>query len=268
MKKLLVLFLSLYSVLCFAFKTETLEKDTMQNIRFTQSIIIYPEENKFPDKNELQVIAYKIKKENPNFKNYYIAFLLPDMVPGWEAYATANSENGNNPSMKAKIIYYDLISNKYYKQYVKTDENGNSFLSDYIPEDYSVPSFETGIDLKVVKKENLGYIKYTLFTNLPENTKINISLENQNYKKTITSQVHNNIAEGQYFSTETGDMIPKGEYTLNICTMLPFAQPKEVLNIIGNDGELMTGKYIVDDIDPIFNKKIKSLKYTEKVIIK
>lgn len=129
MKKILILlFTLLIFSFSFSFETDVLDEDVIPGIKFSQTLRIYLDDGKFPDKKSMQEIAYDIKKDNPGYENYFINFLLPNMPLNEGAFATANNRNGDNPDMKATILYFMLENNSHYSKYLKFDKNGNYYL--------------------------------------------------------------------------------------------------------------------------------------------
>lgn len=104
---------------------EILEKYVIHPTKYSLTLLVYPEDERFPGSKSLQKIALKIKNENPNFKNYYIHFMLPEMIMDNGAYAIANdTEFEENMFMEVKILKENLYNTKYEK-YLKFDNEGN-----------------------------------------------------------------------------------------------------------------------------------------------
>ena len=130
MKKFVFIFILLIYSLSFSLETEILDEDFILGERYSVTLRVYPEGNKFPTKSELQEIAYEIKEDFIDSKSYFVHFLLPKMELNSGAFAVANNNNGDNPTMEVEILYYILEYNKFYSKYVDYDENGEYYLRD------------------------------------------------------------------------------------------------------------------------------------------
>lgn len=131
MKRVLILLFSLLIFsFSFSFDIEILEKDIVPGSKFSQTIRIYPENNKFPNEEDMQKIALGIKQRNAGYSNYFIHFLLPDMPLDEGSFATANNRNNDNENMNVTILYHILEYDDNYSKYVKQDKNGKYYLSD------------------------------------------------------------------------------------------------------------------------------------------
>lgn len=271
MKKIIIFMFHLFLFTnIFSFQTEVIEKSIIPQVKFSQTLKIYPENNKFPNEEDLQKIAYKIKSNNLGYENYFIHFILPDMILGNGGFAVCNSTKNSNPEMKAKILFDDLLFDDDYKKYVKETEDGKLYLTEIIPDNLeNIPAFEKGLYFKVIEKQKEGFVKFKILTNLPDETELMFSLEKGDYMGQDKVVVKNNFAETDFFSFK-GSELKKGTYSLEITTPLTWAQESDkVKEILGEKGKNLKGKYVVKENDDLLNTgENKIVKYVKKVIIK
>lgn len=95
---------------------------------------------------------------------------------------------------------------------------------------------------------NNGKTKFSIKTNLPNNTELMISLKNQksNYAAQDKVSVSNGSAQTSEFSNLDKALTP-GTYQLEITTPIASVQPSSVKSLIGDNGINLTGSYIVND---------------------
>lgn len=103
----------------------------------------------------------------------------------------------------------------------------------------------------IINEEKSVNGRLCMDTNLPPLTKIDVDIfQGDKYHSTETVEVQSDI-ETNYFITETkydldGDMIKDGNYILSINLVDPVSQPTSVQEVIGKNGEKLTGLYSYD----------------------
>lgn len=128
MKKFLTLLFGLLIFnLSFSFDIDILEKDVVPGSKFSQTIRIYPENNKFPNEEDMRKIALGIKQRNAGYSNYFIHFILPNMPLNEGSFATASNKDNDNNNMDVTILYHILEYDNNYSKYVDT-KDGVYFL--------------------------------------------------------------------------------------------------------------------------------------------
>lgn len=128
MKKIII-FLILISTNIFAnYKVNVLNKEKINKLKYSVDFQIPIVGGKFPSEKVMEEIAYKEKKQNPGYENYFISFYLPKMQLNNGCFATAISTSENNPNMKTEILYINLLYDENYSKYLKQDKNGKPYL--------------------------------------------------------------------------------------------------------------------------------------------
>lgn len=102
------------------------------------------------------------------------------------------------------------------------------------------------VELSVVPKVNDedGTVLFEITTNLPEDTKLMVTVSNnEGYRAQDTAVIMNN---GKGYTAEFSDHGNglKGEYQIAVTMSVPRLQAASVQGIIGKNGEYMTGKYV------------------------
>lgn len=94
---------------------------------------------------------------------------------------------------------------------------------------------------------NDGSVQFFIKTNLPEKTKLLVTVEDENgYCGADNAEVlDNGLAIAGEF-TNKGEAL-KGKYKVSITMGLPRYQEESVQKIIGKKGENLSGKYVVED---------------------
>ncbi len=128
MKKIIIL-LTLISTNIFAnYETKLLNKEIIKTMKYSVDFEISINNGKFPTEEIMQKIAYNEKLKNPGYQNYFISFYLPNMKINEGCFATSINNSGNNPDMKIKILYFNLLYDKNYSRYLKQNNNGTLYL--------------------------------------------------------------------------------------------------------------------------------------------
>jgi hypothetical protein len=122
------------------------------------------------------------------------------------------------------------------------------------------------LDYSIEKTPNDEY-KITVITNLPENCKVNISLDNfdrcikelnlpsdsdswsndqwDKFKKISYNEVKFlNVQNGKFEAIFPKNNFRSGDFTLRIGSIVGMNQPNEVKKIIGEKGEFLSGEYV------------------------
>lgn len=106
------------------------------------------------------------------------------------------------------------------------------------------------LDLKLEINEdtNNGKPKFTITTNLPDNTEGVLSLTNEktDYVAQDTAIIKNGTAVVGEFSDNDNPLV-EGDYTVRFSTSTSSSQPKSVQSIIGKDYENIKSKYILSE---------------------
>lgn len=103
--------------------------------------------------------------------------------------------------------------------------------------------FEVSLDVSV--DENSGKPVFTVDTNLPNETNLMLTLSRGDYTGQTHVIVKNGVASSEEFS-DKGSPLASGEYLLTVSMSIPKLQSDAVRKVIGENGENMTGKYVLD----------------------
>lgn len=109
----------------------------------------------------------------------------------------------------------------------------------------------SGIDVTLEVKPNVntedGTVLFGVTTNLPEGTKLMVTVSNDNgYTAQDTATI---LANGTGYTAEfsdKGDAL-NGDYNVNVSMSLPKLQAENVQEVIGANGENITGQYVQKD---------------------
>lgn len=101
------------------------------------------------------------------------------------------------------------------------------------------------VSLEVSVEENSGKPVFTIDTNLPNETNLMLTLSRGDYTGQTHVIVNNGVASSEEFS-DKGDPLSEGEYLLTVSMSIPKLQPDAVRKVIGENGENMSGKYVLD----------------------
>lgn len=130
---------------------------------------------------------------------------------------------------------------------VSTVEELASFIFDEVPQlklEYGNKTKENeNIDVQIDVQTNPDN-SFTITTNLPNNTQLMITLSGTDYTAQDKITVNNGKAISSTFSN--GGMPLSGSYNLEVTMPLPTVQSDDVKDIIGINGEFLTGQYVVD----------------------
>lgn len=102
--------------------------------------------------------------------------------------------------------------------------------------------FEVSLNASVV--ENNGKPVFTIDTNLPNETKLMLTLSRDDYTAQTHVTVKDGVASSEEFS-DKGSSLVSGEYLLTVSMSIPKLQPDVVREVIGENGENMSGKYVL-----------------------
>lgn len=101
------------------------------------------------------------------------------------------------------------------------------------------------VSLEVSVDENSGKPVFTIDTNLPNETNLMLTLSRGDYTGQTHVIVKNGVASSEEFS-DKGSPLTSGEYLLTVSMSIPKLQSDAVRKVIGENGENMTGKYVLD----------------------
>lgn len=97
--------------------------------------------------------------------------------------------------------------------------------------------------LNATADDDKGTPTFTISTNLPDETELMLTLSNSNnFNAQAKVIVENGTATSETFSDHSKPL--SGEYTLSISMSLPQYQSDAVREVIGENGENMTGQYV------------------------
>ncbi len=97
--------------------------------------------------------------------------------------------------------------------------------------------------IKATADDDQGTPAFTIVTNLPDETELMLTLSNDAYFSAQSKIViENGMATSEIFSEHSKPLF--GEYTLSVSMSLPKFQTDAVKEIIGENGEYMTGQYV------------------------
>lgn len=97
--------------------------------------------------------------------------------------------------------------------------------------------------LNATADDDKGMPTFTISTNLPDETELMLTLSNRNnFNAQAKVIVENGTATSETFSDHSKPL--SGEYTLSISMSLPQYQSDAVREVIGENGENMTGQYV------------------------
>ena len=106
-------------------------------------------------------------------------------------------------------------------------------------------TFNVEVEAKMTK--NNGIPSFTINTNLPNETELMLTLDNKvnGYCGQTKVIIQDGTATSEEFSSNGNPL--SGEYTLTVSMSLPPLQTDNVRATIGEKGEYITGKYVVND---------------------
>lgn len=101
------------------------------------------------------------------------------------------------------------------------------------------------VELEVVCDKNGGKPIFTVETNLPDDTKIMLTLTGgDDYTGQSSFYIEDGTATSDAFSSQGNPL--SGNYTLSVSTPVMSVQDNSVKEILGDSGENMTGEYVVE----------------------
>lgn len=261
MKKILIMSLTLlmFSFSFSEFKTKVIDEESSYNEKFSQTLIIYPDNGVFPSEEDMSEIVKRIKDENYMYKDYFIHFILPDMIPNSGAYAVSNNSD------KVEILYSIIQNESSYKKYLKKDKNGNFFMENIKKESSGkTKPFEEGVVFRVTPIIKKGFIKFKGKTNLPESMQfyIIVSKGEKVYDETNFMIDENGEFETEFLGNE-GNRLKNGSYDVEIGSVY-LIEDYGVSEVIGENGENLKGDFVKYDSEA----EIKHIEYSKKITIK
>ncbi len=108
-----------------------------------------------------------------------------------------------------------------------------------------IESFDVEIETKTI--ENNGMHSFIINTNLPDETELMLTLSDKfsDYIGQTNVTIKNGTATSEEFSSNGNPL--SGKYTLTVSMSIPSLQTDNVRAIIGEKGEYITGKYVIND---------------------
>ena len=107
-----------------------------------------------------------------------------------------------------------------------------------------------------IDKNEKGQVRGMIKTNLPDKTKIGISVRSGTFIAQDSQEIRDGVATSNWFSNR-GNPLREGEYEMEITVPIVEVQPKEVQHILGKDYSNVTGSAFIKD--PFW----KSMKFVE-----
>lgn len=108
---------------------------------------------------------------------------------------------------------------------------------------------------------NENKVKFIINSNLPDGSILKSKLTNvkENYVSEETGSIKDGKLETSVF-TDDGVRLSRGAYTLEISSLPALDQPDRVVEIIGSEGEFLSGEFVV------FEENVGNVVYVEQII--
>lgn len=114
-----------------------------------------------------------------------------------------------------------------------------------IPKEVSEEPKVLNVTLSAVNTTNDGKPEFFVNTNLPDNTKLLLTLEDAlGYRAQETITISNYHGKSSAFSLDGSPL--SGDYTLTVSMGDPSLQDQAVQDVIGNAGEYMSGIFVIE----------------------
>lgn len=130
---------------------------------------------------------------------------------------------------------------------VSTVEDLASFVFDDVPQLKLEYNNKTKVNENIDVQISVQFNKdnsFLITTNLPDNTCLLITLSGNGYTGQEKLTIKNGKANSSVFTNKGKPL--SGKYNLEVTMPLPSVQSEDVKDIIGLNGEFLTGKYVVD----------------------
>ncbi len=240
MKKIFLILISIINIF-FVIEVESKNKTSPYDIKkincrapyeCSYDIII---DSKY-SKEELTAIAYELKSDSPEVKRTFISYYLSCMEIDKGAWATINFQ----PNLSIDI--YDTVLDLFpecskFKRKNKIAKKLNVKIA---------KKLNVKMTLKSEFKNGKLYIKGK--TNLPDYTDIysNVSKNGFTYFSNHTTIQVGEFEVVAYHASfyQEDRLLPNGKYIIEVGTILAELMDKSVQEILGSNGENMTGKLI------------------------
>lgn len=166
--------------------------------------------------------------------------------------------------------YEGSVSDVYYNgkiEYNTYDINANprnvkvssvrdiiSFIENEVPkrkekyESSTKKNTVINVTLKASYKKESGKTYIIIKTNLPDDTSLSITLKGpNNYQAQSKITIKNGSGKSSGFS-DRGSQLKSGKYTVEVTMPIPAVQPKNVIAVIGSNGEYLKGPYVTESV--------------------
>ena len=133
------------------------------------------------------------------------------------------------------------------------------------PEVKETPDAEKMLDVDIKVEPNVneedGSVLFGVTTNLPENTKLIVTVSNDNYTAQDNVVILNN---GTGYTAEFSDngAALQGTYKVNVTMSIPSTQEESVQKVIGEEGEYITGPLVEKSSDGSSNIVVADFEFT------
>ncbi|MCD8145412.1 MAG: hypothetical protein LUD79_08810, partial [Oscillospiraceae bacterium] len=170
-------------------------------------------------------------------------FILPKTM--FEGSVTDSRSSGNENEFTYGC--YDITAEE--KNYdVDSLDDIVEFFANEVPE--KLAQYETDttdneeieVELDVSGELSSDKLYFTIETNLPDGMVLTLKLTDGDYTAQSQVTVNNGIAASEGFGRTSGEF--SGTYTLVIGSTVASLQDESVIDVIGAQGEYLTGKYV------------------------
>ncbi len=185
-------------------------------------------------------------------------WIYPDDDDNW-TLSLVTYGNGNYEGSVSDNYHMENVVYKVYNVYeeekskeVASIEDVLAFLNDEVPlliEEHKADSEgKENIDVTLNATDQIddSGVVFTIETNLPTGTELSLSLNGDDYTAQGKVTVEDGKAVSGAFSNQ-GEQL-KGDFTLNVTSVNAKQQPDEVQEVIGVDGEYLSGDLVSEGI--------------------
>jgi hypothetical protein len=176
-----------------------------------------------------------------------IDFMLTTGMVDTDIMATAWLAKSDDRADKDEISLPDGSDCVFYSKKLKRVMLWKEYQAETSKAPDGAKLLQVSLDTKLVSVGK-GEVVVEGTTNLPTGTKLSVGIRNESSGYFMDAQA--TVANGTFRSNTirenkaSGKKLVNGTYTVDVVLVLPDLQPKEVQQVIGKNGELLTGPLI------------------------